>query len=229
MRRIQKVRPLNRTHLHVEPLEARALPSLAAPVLYTAGAGPVGVAVADFNGDGKPDFVVTNSHDNTVSVFLNDGEGGFRPAVGYAAGPGPNSVAVGDFNGDGKPDIAVADANGTGVSVLFNQGDGTRTIGSLDSIKRKNMVVDKWYNYYQKSDTNTLFGIIPLRGKSLPEADINTQISAATLQEAKLPKFVNPDPPAAQKPPNGHIWIMGVSDIFDKWVAALSSLLTAAR
>jgi hypothetical protein len=106
-------------------LEARALPSFRAPILYAAGGGPVGVAVADFNGDGKPDFVVTNSHDNTVSVFLNDGEGGFRPGVAYPAGPGPNSVAVGDFNGDGKPDIAVADANGTGVSVLFNKGDGT--------------------------------------------------------------------------------------------------------
>jgi len=31
----------------------------------------VGIAVGDFNGDGRPDLAVANSGDNTVGVFLS--------------------------------------------------------------------------------------------------------------------------------------------------------------
>ena len=36
------------------------------------GTRPEFVAVADFNGDGKPDMAIANSGDNTVTVLLND-------------------------------------------------------------------------------------------------------------------------------------------------------------
>jgi hypothetical protein len=97
------------------------------------------VAVADVNGDGKPDLVVANEcrsnssecTSGTVGVLLGNGDGTFQPAVTYVSGGiEAYSVAVGDVNGDGKPDLVVANVSGNsattgGVSVLLGNGDGT--------------------------------------------------------------------------------------------------------
>jgi hypothetical protein len=92
------------------------------------------VAVADVNGDGKPDLVVTNFYSNTVGVLLGNGDGTFQPVVTYgtagAGGSNPYSVAVADVNGDGKPDLVVVNyvmANflSKTVAVLLGNGDGT--------------------------------------------------------------------------------------------------------
>jgi hypothetical protein len=92
----------------------------------TVGSSPYSVATADFNGDGKPDLAVANSGDNTVTVLLGNGNGGFTAAVGspFSVGAHPSSVAVGDFNGDGKPDVVTANAFDNTVSVLLGDGSG---------------------------------------------------------------------------------------------------------
>src|SRR5206468_1762617 len=59
-------------------------PAAASPV--AAGINPSSVAVADVNGDGKPDLVTANFGSNNVSVLLGNGSGGFSPA---AASPVP--------------------------------------------------------------------------------------------------------------------------------------------
>ncbi len=81
---------------------------------------PIGVAVTDFNGDGKPDLAVANNTSNEVSVLLGNGDGTFQAARNFAADIYPDSVAVGDFNGDGRPDLVVANTNSSIVSVLIN-------------------------------------------------------------------------------------------------------------
>jgi len=93
------------------------------------GTSPYGVAVADFNGDGKPDLAICNSGSNSVSVLLGNGDGTFTAAPGspVSVGSGPFAEAVGDFNGDGKPDLAVANYNDSTVSVLLGNGDGSFT------------------------------------------------------------------------------------------------------
>ena len=50
---------------------AATTPSFATAVTFAVGHGAGSVAVGDFNGDGKPDLVVTNLDDGTVSVLLN--------------------------------------------------------------------------------------------------------------------------------------------------------------
>ncbi len=103
--------------------------SFFAPKVYTTYGAPDSVAIGDLNGDGKPDLAVANSNSNTVSVFLNKGNGIFAPQVTYPTGHPPTSVAIGDLNGDGKPDLVVTNDNdhydtiGT-VSVFINKGNG---------------------------------------------------------------------------------------------------------
>jgi hypothetical protein len=102
---------------------------------------PQGVAVADVNGDGKPDLLVTNYYQSddqapgVVGVLLGNGDGTFQPVVTYETGGAPNyDVVVADVNGDGKPDLIVSSCALAGsncgsadgvVSVLFGNGDGT--------------------------------------------------------------------------------------------------------
>src|SRR5437879_1142286 len=78
-------------------------------VYDSGGLGATSVAVADVNGDGRPDLVVANFSSNTLAVLLGNGDGTFQPAITYGSGGvHPSSVAVADVNGDGRPDLLVA-------------------------------------------------------------------------------------------------------------------------
>jgi hypothetical protein len=92
---------------------------------FTTGEGPSGVAVSDFNGDGRPDLAVANEAGNTISVFLNGTileatVADFADAASFGVGTAPRAAAAGDLNGDGKPDLAVANGGSGNVTVLFN-------------------------------------------------------------------------------------------------------------
>ncbi|HVS28724.1 MAG TPA: FG-GAP-like repeat-containing protein, partial [Solirubrobacteraceae bacterium] len=100
-------------------------PPPAGPV-GTTGAGPQGIAAADFNGDGRLDLAVANAADNTVSVLLGDGRGHFTSAPGspLAVGASPQKIAAADLNGDGRPDIVTVNRMSNDLSVLLNAGAG---------------------------------------------------------------------------------------------------------
>jgi uncharacterized repeat protein (TIGR01451 family) len=121
--------------------EKTAAVEFAAAKSYTVGTGPVGVAVGDFNGDGKMDQVVANAGSANVSVLLGNGDGTFQSAVNFEAGiTTPGTIAVGDFNGDGKLDVAVFAAGNAAssvagaVSVLLGNGDGTFQAGKVTNL-----------------------------------------------------------------------------------------------
>jgi hypothetical protein len=111
----------------------------------TGGFDAIGwVAIADVNGDKKPDLLVANycatecsypPAEGSVSVLLGKGDGTFRAARTYlSGGDGAASVAVADLNKDGKPDLLVANCGplacgpgspGGNVGVLIGNGNGT--------------------------------------------------------------------------------------------------------
>ena len=101
--------------------------SFAVKDTYTPGPKPRDVAIADVDGDGKPDLIVANAgikgdhKDANVSVLLQEHDpalrGTFQTAVNYETGTWSEAVAVGDLNNDGKPDVAVL--NDSSVSVLL--------------------------------------------------------------------------------------------------------------
>ncbi len=111
--------------------------SFAPPVDLATPAGsysPYGLAVADIDGDGKLDIIVTDySGPNVVSVYRNTCSPGdistnaFATRVDFATGSQPQGVTVGDIDGDGRPDILVANTGDGTVSILRNTG----TVGDL--------------------------------------------------------------------------------------------------
>jgi hypothetical protein len=97
--------------------------SFSAMQSYPAGIGPLSLARADFNGDGKADLIAASA--GTVSVLLGTGTGAFGSPIYSLSNVSPLVVAVGDFNGDGRPDAATADQTGNTASVYLNDGDWT--------------------------------------------------------------------------------------------------------
>ena len=88
-------------------------------------AGSLPVAIADLNGDGRPDVVTADRGSNTAGVRLGIGNGTLASRVDVAVGASPYGVAIADLNADGKPDLATANAGAGTVSVLLGHGDGT--------------------------------------------------------------------------------------------------------
>lgn len=95
---------------------------------------PCHTAVADLNGDGRPDLVVavlgslwpTNDRVGRVVWLENQGDGRFvtRPLLDDLRRV--SDVQVGDLNGDGRPDLVVAEFGYDCGRVLWleNRGDG---------------------------------------------------------------------------------------------------------
>ena len=101
-----------------------SLPGFLAGKNFTVGKSPEFVNYGDFNKDGKLDLVLTNANDNTISILLGDGSGGFGAQTTFPVGNNPLTVEVGDFNGDGKQDLAVGNYKGNNVSILLGNGAG---------------------------------------------------------------------------------------------------------
>jgi hypothetical protein len=88
------------------------------------------IAVADVNGDGKLDVLVTNFYADTgcclpgpLGVLLGNGDGTFQPVITYNLGVYMQRIAVADVNRDGKRDLVAT--TGSGLMVLLGNGDGT--------------------------------------------------------------------------------------------------------
>jgi len=88
-----------------------------------------GIAIADFNGDSKPDIVVANFGNASVSVFLGNGAGSFQSAITSPVDnvfpSTPWALAPGDFNGSGNMGLAVLAYGLQDVALLPGLGNGS--------------------------------------------------------------------------------------------------------
>jgi hypothetical protein len=85
-----------------------------------------GVAVGDFNGDGRLDVVTESWGRNQVLLLPGDGAGNLiLPGKSFNTGKRPyQRLRSADFNRDGKPDILTTDMNENAVSILLGDGKG---------------------------------------------------------------------------------------------------------
>ncbi|WP_116199737.1 FG-GAP-like repeat-containing protein [Amycolatopsis circi] len=94
----------------------------------TESGGTGKVRWADFDGDGRADYL-TVAQNGAVSVYLNrggDGHGGWQPLGQIATGltTDPARVRFADFDGDGRADYLLLEPNGAVIVYLNRGGDG---------------------------------------------------------------------------------------------------------
>ncbi len=91
----------------------------------------LGVAIADYNGDGLVDLFVAN---DSVREFLYRNRGGRFDEVGLAAGTALDQegrayagmgVDFADYDNDGRPDVIVTNLSNERYALSRNAGDGT--------------------------------------------------------------------------------------------------------
>src|SRR5688572_15723354 len=79
----------------------------AAVTFHDVGVRPRAIAVADFNGDGRPDVAVANGGDGTVTLLFGDPEGGLGDARSFPAGQDPADIDAVDIDGDRAVDLVI--------------------------------------------------------------------------------------------------------------------------
>jgi hypothetical protein len=147
------------------------------------------VAIADMNGDGKPDIIISgqpsDKSSSDMNVLLGNGDGTFQAAIvnsfplEFSA-----AIAIGDINGDGKPDVVMA---GTVGAVFFGNGDGTfDTTYSGSAYALQNVTAPKIAKLTSSGASNVLvaddafgFGVQIFAGNT-PHTPTTTTLAAST-------------------------------------------------
>ncbi len=94
------------------------------------------IAIADLDGDGKPELITADFSSGSLSVWRNTSSGGtisFAAPISYTAGTNSVGVSAGDFDNDGKIDIAVVNYSSHTVSVFRNNS----TTGNISFLEKQ--------------------------------------------------------------------------------------------
>jgi hypothetical protein len=116
-----------------------AFENLGAKVLrFPVGEGASQASLADVNGDGAVDVIVSDALADALDVLLGNGNGTFQAPAEFRVGASPGNLGidlelptyrrdliVADLNHDGRADTITANYSASDVSVLLGRGDGT--------------------------------------------------------------------------------------------------------
>ncbi len=109
--------------------------------------GPYPLVVADFNGDGYPDYAAVNASSNQVLTYVYQPSlGCYKQVESYVTEGYPQGVVVADFNGDGNPDIAIANEDWNTITILLGQGDGTFTTSTTSGCSNNLLLATADFN-----------------------------------------------------------------------------------
>ncbi|MBO9205474.1 MULTISPECIES: FG-GAP-like repeat-containing protein [Niastella] len=138
-------------------------------------ANPIGLGIADVDGDGKPDLAITSGEDS-ISVLRNASSTGvivFEEKADVATGQAPYQVAIADLDGDHMPDLATVNQTDNTVSLIRNKVNGPN-ITSFTPVKAAsgNAVTIQGTNF--TGVTSVMFGGV--------SAQSFTIISSTTIQ-----------------------------------------------
>ncbi len=87
-----------------------------------------GIAVGDFNNDGKLDLILVDEEPNgSIALLLGNGDGSFQAPVTITSGPFSGAIFAVDLNNDGNLDLLVDNEASTAPYILLGKGDGTFT------------------------------------------------------------------------------------------------------
>ena len=102
--------------------------SFASKADYTTGNGTLGIAVADMNGDGKPDIVVSSGNSGIFSIFFNTtitpGPVSFSSKQDYTLFGHGDNITVADLDKDGRPDLVTSNFSDGTISIFKNTSAG---------------------------------------------------------------------------------------------------------
>jgi hypothetical protein len=102
-------------------------------IRYGGGSIEKGIAIADINGDGKPDVIVANYAGPWLSVYTNQGNGNLVLSSKISV-ISPTAVVASDVNGDGKMDLICGNAGPDSLTILTNVGNATFVTASTPAV-----------------------------------------------------------------------------------------------
>lgn len=122
----------------------RCDPDFNASRSFVVGSDPSAAAITDLDQDGRPDLLVTNSADNSLSVLLGNGHADLSliSSATVATGAGPGALDIGDLNNDGVTDVAVANIASSTITVLQGVANDPGNFNASATIAAGTMLSD---------------------------------------------------------------------------------------
>ena len=178
--------------------------SFATKVDFTAGKFPTAIAIADLDNDLKPEVLVANGVDNTITIFNNIGGNGTLSLTSnasrvYPTGNFPNHIVVGFVsnsfvNNSIYPDVLVTNNSSSSVSYFKNQrsfltGQTPFTVGNSPSTTAFGDINgDGWVDLVTTNTSNSTVSVIQTKSGSTFEQkfDLATGTSPVSVAIADL-------------------------------------------
>lgn len=123
---------------------------------------PFDVAVADLDGDNKPDVAVTGQS-GLINILRNTSAGGavsFATPIYVDFGWSARSISIADLDGDGKPDIILANSSNNAVSIFKNLS----SVGNVSLAPKLNYITNNG-----STDYPTKVSIADMNGDGKPD------------------------------------------------------------
>lgn len=163
------------------------------PINLGTNSAPIDVKIADFDGSGKQELIVTSDNQNYLDLLTNDGAGGVVQPPTEIPASMASSVIVADFNGDNSPDVAIADYSYGNVDVLLNQTNPLHVAFTIPKVTQQGVpftftaTIENVYDSPVTTYTGTLHFTSSDNAAGLPTdytfnaSDVGTHVFTVTL------------------------------------------------